>query len=49
VAGGFAAREALQLVRGLGGVHLVGADLCEVAPNLDHAHAVAHLHRWCRA
>ena len=43
VAGGLAAREALALVRGLGGVHLIGADLCEVAPGLDHADMTSHL------
>lgn len=43
VAGGLAAREALALIRGLGGVRLVGADLCEVAPALDHADITSHL------
>lgn len=33
--GGFTAREALQIVRGLGGLDLVGADVVEVAPPLD--------------
>lgn len=43
VAGGLSAREALALVRGLAGLHLVGADLCELAPALDHADITAHL------
>jgi agmatinase len=43
VAGGLAAREALALVRGLTGVNLVGADLVEVAPPLDHADMTSHL------
>ncbi len=43
VAGGLSAREALALVRALGGLRLVGADLCEVAPALDHADITAHL------
>ncbi len=33
--GGFTAREALYLVRGMQGLDLVGADLVEVAPPLD--------------
>ncbi|MCJ2034676.1 agmatinase [Methylobacterium sp. J-068] len=33
--GGFTAREALRIVRGLGGLDLVGADVVEVAPPLD--------------
>jgi agmatinase len=43
VAGGLAAREALALVRGLAGLRLIGADLCEVAPQLDHADMTSHL------
>jgi agmatinase len=43
VPGGLSAREALGLVRGLAGLRLVGADLCEVAPALDHADITAHL------
>ena len=43
VPGGFSAREALALVRGLVGLRLVGADLVEVAPALDHADVTAHL------
>ncbi len=33
--GGFTSREALQLVRGFRGLHLVGADVVEVSPPLD--------------
>lgn len=43
VPGGLTSREALALVRGLGGVRLIGADLCELAPQLDHADMTAHL------
>jgi agmatinase len=43
VPGGFTAREALRLVRGLVGANLVGMDLVEVAPNLDHADMTNHL------
>lgn len=35
--GGFTSREALYLVRAMRGLDLVGADLVEVAPPLDHA------------
>jgi agmatinase len=43
VPGGLGAREALALVRALAGVRLVGMDLVEVAPALDHADMTAHL------
>ncbi|HEX9103731.1 MAG TPA: agmatinase [Polyangia bacterium] len=43
VPGGLTAREALQLVRGLWGARLVGMDLVEVAPPLDHADVTSHL------
>jgi agmatinase len=43
VPGGLSSREALQLVRGLAGVRLVGMDLSEVCPPLDHADLTAHL------
>ncbi|HEY2552904.1 MAG TPA: agmatinase [Streptosporangiaceae bacterium] len=36
-AGGLTNRELLRVLRGLGGVHLVGADVVEVAPAYDHA------------
>jgi len=35
VAGGFTSREAIQLVRGMSGVNLIGADVVEVSPLLD--------------
>lgn len=43
VPGGMTAREALSLLRGLAGVHLIGMDLVEVSPPLDHADLTAHL------
>jgi len=43
VAGGLTAREAITLLRGLAGLRVVGADLVEVAPELDHADVTAHL------
>lgn len=36
-AGGMASRELLELIRGLAGLNLVGADLVEVSPAYDHA------------
>ncbi len=33
--GGFAPREVLQILRGLAGLNLVGADVVEVAPQYD--------------
>jgi agmatinase len=36
-AGGFTSRELLGILRGLRGLHLVGADIVEVAPVYDHA------------
>jgi agmatinase len=43
VVGGMSSREALELIRGLAGVRLVGMDLVEVAPALDHADMTCHL------
>lgn len=43
VPGGLTSREALQLVRELQGVNLVGMDLVEVAPPLDVADVTSHL------
>jgi agmatinase len=43
VPGGLTSREAIALLRGLAGVHLVGMDLVEVCPGLDHADITAHL------
>ncbi|MCH2250748.1 MAG: agmatinase [Cognatishimia sp.] len=37
VAGGLAAWQALELMRGLSGLNLVGMDLVEVSPPFDHA------------
>jgi agmatinase len=36
-AGGLTSRELLSVLRGLTGLHLVGADVVEVAPAYDHA------------
>ncbi|MBL3685915.1 agmatinase [Leucobacter zeae] len=45
--GGLSSRELLYLVRGLAGLHVVGADVVEVSPAYDHADitslAAAHL------
>jgi agmatinase len=43
VPGGISSREALALLRGLAGVNLVGMDLVEVCPALDHADITCHL------
>ncbi len=43
VPGGLTSREAIALLRGLAGVRVVGMDLVEVAPGLDHADITAHL------
>jgi len=43
VPGGLTSREALQLVRGLAGAALVGMDVVEVCPPLDHADLTSHL------
>ena len=40
--GGLAPREVLQILRGLGGLHLVGADVVEVAPQYDATTNTAH-------
>ncbi|HZD65176.1 MAG TPA: agmatinase, partial [Acidimicrobiales bacterium] len=40
-AGGLSTRELLGLLRGLVGLHLVGADVVEVAPAYDHAEITA--------
>jgi agmatinase len=46
-AGGITSRELLQMLRGLAGLNIVGADVVEVAPAYDHAEitslAAAHL------
>jgi len=45
--GGLTSRELLSVLRGLTGLHLVGADVVEVAPAYDHAEmttvAAAHV------
>lgn len=41
VVGGFGTHEALQLVRGLAGLHIIGMDVVEVAPPYDHAEVTA--------
>jgi agmatinase len=43
VPGGLSAREAIGLLRGLAGVRLVGMDVVEVLPALDHADLTTHL------
>ena len=43
VPGGLTAREALALVRGLGGLDVRGGDVVEVCPPLDHADITSHL------
>ena len=41
--GGLSSREALQLLRALAGLRLVGMDVVEVCPPLDHADLTSHL------
>ncbi|MBS0262228.1 MAG: agmatinase [Planctomycetes bacterium] len=41
--GGFTSHQMLQLVRGLAGLNIVGADLVEVAPPYDHGQITAIL------
>lgn len=43
VPGGISAREALQLIRGLAGCNVIGGDLVEFCPPLDHSDITAHL------
>jgi agmatinase len=40
-AGGMTSRELLEILRGLAGCHLVGADVVELAPAYDHAEITA--------
>ena len=49
VAGGLSSAQALAVVRGLGSLDLVGADVVEVAPAYDHAEitALAAAHVAC--
>jgi agmatinase len=51
VPGGLASWQALELIRGLGSLNLIGMDLVEVSPPFDHAEitalAAAHIaHDW---
>ncbi len=41
VSGGLSSREAMSILRGLGGVNFVGGDVVEVAPAYDHADITA--------
>ncbi|KAF1709346.1 agmatinase [Pseudoxanthomonas kalamensis DSM 18571] len=41
VIGGFGTHQALQLIRGLAGLNMVGMDVVEVAPAYDHAEITA--------
>jgi agmatinase len=43
VPGGLTSREAIELLRGLAGARLVGMDVVEVCPALDHADITSHL------
>jgi len=43
VPGGLTSREALQFLRGMRGLRLVGMDVVEVCPALDHADITSHL------
>lgn len=43
VPGGLTPREVFALVRGLGGLQIVGVDVVEFCPPLDHADLTAHL------
>jgi agmatinase len=40
-AGGLTSRELLRILRGLTGLHPVGADVVEVAPSYDHPETTA--------
>ncbi len=41
VVGGFSTHDALRLIRGLAGLHIIGMDVVEVAPPYDHAEITA--------
>jgi agmatinase len=43
VPGGLTSREAFQLMRSMAGAKIIGMDLVEIAPNLDHADLTLHL------
>jgi agmatinase len=40
-AGGMTSRELLEILRGLAGTNLIGADVVELAPAYDHAEITA--------
>jgi agmatinase len=46
VPGGLTTREATHLLRGMAGARLVGMDLVEISPALDHADLTCHLGAW---
>ena len=46
VPGGLTTREAIHLLRGMVGARLVGMDLVEISPALDHADLTCHLGAW---
>jgi agmatinase len=41
VCGGLSSHQALEILRGLRGINLVGMDVVEVAPPYDHAEVTA--------
>ncbi|MBV8759530.1 MAG: agmatinase [Deltaproteobacteria bacterium] len=43
VPGGLSTREVLAILRGLAGLHVVGMDVVEISPALDHADLTCHL------
>ncbi len=43
VPGGLTSREVIGLLRGLGGMSVIGMDVVEIAPALDHADLTCHL------
>jgi agmatinase len=43
VPGGLTTREAFGLLRGLAGLHVIGGDVVEISPPLDHADLTVHL------
>jgi agmatinase len=43
VPGGLSSREALSFIRHLAGLNVIGMDLVEVCPSLDHADLTSHL------
>lgn len=43
VSGGLTTREVFSLLRGLAGLHVVGMDVVEISPALDHSDLTCHL------